>query len=114
MLMALIITVVSIAIAYYSAPGEKTARTAGDLGVDITPAVAAKGPHQGRPSGRVVRAHAYISIIIAVMGFGFIGYEFVTKDPLLAISNLNTYNLMFLLFGLLLHWEARQFPVGGE
>jgi short-chain fatty acids transporter len=35
--------------------------------------------------------------------------EFATKDPILAISNLNTYNLLFLMLGALLHWRPRNF-----
>ena len=31
------------------------------------------------------------------------------KDLILAISNLNTYNLLFLMLGLLLHWRPRSF-----
>jgi len=108
MLMALIITVVSITIAYYSAPGEKTAVTAAALGIDLTPPAAAIAKKQDRP-GEWFERTPYISLAIAVMGFGFIGYEFATKDPLLAISNLNTYNLMFLLIGLVLHWRLGNF-----
>jgi short-chain fatty acids transporter len=109
MLMAAIITVVSIVIAYYSAPGEATARTAADLGVDVSlPTETKAGPAHDRP-GEWFERTPYISLIIAVMGFGFIGYEFLTKDPLLAISNLNTYNLMFLLLGLVLHWKLGNF-----
>ncbi len=109
MLMALIITVVSIAIAYYSAPGEKSARTAGDLGVDLTPPAATTRVEKETRPGEWFERTPYISILIAVLGFGFIGYEFSTKDPLLAISNLNTYNLLFLLFGLVLHWRLGNF-----
>ena len=35
--------------------------------------------------------------------------EFATKDPIIAISNLNTYNLLFLMLGALLHWRPRSF-----
>jgi short-chain fatty acids transporter len=35
--------------------------------------------------------------------------EFAAKDPISAISNLNTYNLMFLVLGALLHWRPRNF-----
>src|SRR5450759_4333010 len=35
--------------------------------------------------------------------------EFASKDPILAISNLNTYNLLFLMLGMLLHWRPRSF-----
>lgn len=35
--------------------------------------------------------------------------EFSTKNPILAISNLNTCNFALLTFGLLLHWRPRSF-----
>jgi short-chain fatty acids transporter len=110
MLMAAIITVVSITIAYFSAPGEMTSRTADDLGVDVTPYHEATAAKQklDRP-GEWFERTPYISIVIAILGFAFMGYEFTTKDPLLAISNLNTYNLLFLLIGLVLHWRLGDF-----
>src|SRR6202023_800347 len=40
---------------------------------------------------------------------GWLAQEFAAKDPILAISNLNTYNLMFLMLGALLHWRPRNF-----
>ena len=40
---------------------------------------------------------------------GWLIHEFATKDWIVAISNLNTYNFMFLMLGLLLHWRPRSF-----
>jgi short-chain fatty acids transporter len=35
--------------------------------------------------------------------------EFARQSPIVAISNLNTYNLLFLMLGLLLHWRPKRF-----
>ncbi len=50
-----------------------------------------------------------ITLIVVALGGGWLAHEFATKDPILAISNLNTYNLMFLMLGALLHWRPRNF-----
>ena len=44
-----------------------------------------------------------------LLAIGFCWNEFATKDPLLVISNLNTYNFIFLMSGLLLHRNIRSF-----
>jgi len=48
-------------------------------------------------------------LIVVALGGGWIVQEFASKDPILAISNLNTYNLLFLMLGMLLHWRPRSF-----
>ena len=35
--------------------------------------------------------------------------EFARKTAMIAISSLNTYNFMFLMLGLLLHWRPKRF-----
>ena len=50
-----------------------------------------------------------LTLIVVALGGGWLAHEFATKDPILAISNLNTYNLMFLMLGALLHWRPRNF-----
>ncbi|NVO17260.1 MAG: short-chain fatty acid transporter [Rhodoplanes sp.] len=107
MAMALIILIVSVLIAYFSAPRAGAAKTAEDFGIDLTPKVG-DGFKAFRP-GEWLERTPIISILLAVLGFGFIYVEFTTKDPLLAISNLNTYNLLFLLVGLVLHWRLGNF-----
>jgi short-chain fatty acids transporter len=38
-------------------------------------------------------------------------YEFATKNPMIAISSLNTYNFLFIMLGLLLHWRPKRFLI---
>lgn len=47
--------------------------------------------------------------VLVALGAGWIWHELATKPLLVAISGLNTYNLMFLLAGMLLHWRPRSF-----
>ncbi len=105
--MALIIVILSVVIAYLSAPTGRQIRTAADLGIDLT---RPDETRQGIPRpGEWLEHSPLISGLIALLGIGFLWSEFATKDPLTAISNLNTYNLMFLIIGLLLHWRLRNF-----
>ncbi|PKU24473.1 short-chain fatty acid transporter [Telmatospirillum siberiense] len=107
MLMALIIVIVSVAISYFSAPTGGQVRTAVDMGIDLSRPVETRKAVL-RP-GEWLEQSPLISVVIALLGIGFLWSEFATKDPLTAISNLNTYNLLFLIIGLLLHWRLRNF-----
>jgi short-chain fatty acids transporter len=107
MLMAAILTVVSLAIAYLSAPDEARAKTASDLGVSLDEdAVRIKAPT--RP-GDWLEHSPIVSVLIAALGAVWVWHEFSTKNPLIALSNLNTYNFVFLLLGMLLNWRPRRF-----
>lgn len=107
MVMALIIVLVSVAISYFSAPTGAQVRTAVDMGIDLSRPVES-GKSVLRP-GEWLEHSPLISVVIALLGIGFLWSEFAAKDPLTAISNLNTYNLLFLIIGLLLHWRLRNF-----
>ena len=50
-----------------------------------------------------------MSPALVILAAGFVWSEFSAKGPLLAISNLNTYNFIFLMLGLLLHRTIRSF-----
>jgi len=50
-----------------------------------------------------------VTILIVMLGALWAWHEFTTKNPVLAISNLNTYNFVFLLLGMLLNWRPRRF-----
>jgi short-chain fatty acids transporter len=107
MLMAAALTVVSLLIAYLSAPGEKRAKTAPDLGVSLDDdELQVKKP--SRP-GDWLEYSPVVSILLVVLGGIWAWHEFSTKNPLIAISNLNTYNFLFLLLGMLLNWRPRRF-----
>ncbi len=49
-----------------------------------------------------------LSLLVGILGIGYLAQVLVAKGPLAALD-LNTYNLLFLMAGLLLHWRPRSF-----
>ncbi len=107
MLMCLIIVTLSLLIAYLSAPSEAQSQTARDLGVDTSNESDAL-PARERP-GEWLEYSPVITVLIAALGIGWLWNEFATKGFILGISNLNSYNFLFFVLGLLLHWRPRRF-----
>ena len=107
MLMALVLGIVSLIVAWFSAPRDTRVVTAQDLDVDLSePPARAVKPQ--RP-GDWLEYSPLLTIVLVALGIGWLAHEFTTKDPLLAISNLNTYNFLFLMLGMLLHWRPYRF-----
>ncbi|AMM25980.1 short-chain fatty acid transporter [Variovorax sp. PAMC 28711] len=106
--MALVLMVVSVAVAWWSTPGANRAVTAQDLGIDLAEPTAA-APSGPRRPGEWLERSPLITLLLCALGFGWLVQEFTSKSPLIAISSLNTYNLLFLMLGLLLHWRPRSF-----
>jgi len=107
MLLALILVVVSVAIAYFSAPGDANAVTATDLSVtleDAAPEVTAAG----RPGDWLERS-PLLTVCVVALGALWIWHEFASKNPLVAMTNLNTYNFVLLLAGMLCNWRPQRF-----
>jgi short-chain fatty acids transporter len=104
---ALVLTIASMIVAYYSAPRGDKAVTAEDLGVELGQTVE-KSERPARP-GDWLEYSPVLTILLVALGATWIVNEFSTKDPVLAISNLNTYNFVFLMLGMLLHWRPRSF-----
>lgn len=107
LLLAGIILVVSVAIAFLSAPGEGKAVTARELGVDLAETAGTRRKRE-RP-GDWLEFSPLLTIIVAALVAGWLVREFANGDPIVVISNLNTYNLLFLALGMLLHWRPRSF-----
>ena len=107
MLMCLILMIVSLAIAYWSAPSEAQSRTARELGVDVS-AESDVLPARERP-GEWLEYSPILTVLIAALGIGWLWNEFSTKSFIIGISNLNSYNFLFFILGLLLHWRPRRF-----
>jgi len=103
----LALIIVSTFVAFWSAPAGSGAVTAEALGVDVKvnprlPAVRA------RP-GEWLEYSPIPTLAIVLLGTGWLIQEFSAKNPLIALSNLNTYNFALLMLGLLLHWRPRSF-----
>lgn len=109
---SIVITVVLIAvswvIAVWSAPGRDTARTAEDMGVDVSggDAIVVDPPKQ---PGEWLEHTPILTVLLFLLALGWIWTEFAKQDWMVAISNLNTYNFLFIMLGLLLHWRPKRF-----
>ena len=105
MTVAGVLMCVSIAVAYFSAP-KSSQRTAESFGVTDELARPAFEPRR-TPAEWLEYAPA-LSVIIAILGLAYFAQIVRERGPLAALD-LNTYNFVFLIAGLLLHWRPRSF-----
>ena len=101
-----VLIAISLLICWLTAPSRDHARTAQDFGVTESPTPAL--PPRSRP-GEWLEYSPLLSILIGLLGLGWLAYEFASKPAITAIANLNTYNFLFLTLGVLLHWRPRSF-----
>lgn len=106
----LALLVISVAIAILSAPGPGTAVTAEAMGIETSRKDAIDIPPPQQP-GEWLEHSPILTILLALLALGWVVNEFVRQDWMIAISNLNTYNFMFIMLGLLLHWRPKRFLV---
>jgi short-chain fatty acids transporter len=100
-----IVTALSAVICYLTAPNPMLVRTAEDLGVSLDDdRVEQKKP--ARP-GDFLEFSPILTILIVVLALGWLWQTFQSGNPLIALSGLNTYNFVFLILGILLHWRPR-------
>jgi len=106
MLTAAVLVVVSMAIAYYSAPDASQARSMADMGVTyarvVTPKEAPEKP------GEWLEFNPILSVAVGVCGLVYLATEVASKGASV-ILELNHYVFLFLVAGLLLHWNPRSF-----
>ncbi|GEP00150.1 hypothetical protein GCM10007887_34590 [Methylobacterium haplocladii] len=109
MLIAAVLVTMSAVIALASAPGRDSAVTAQDLGIDPRrEEEAISGPRQ---PGEWLEHAPLLTILIGLLALGWLVQEFARQDWIVAISNLNTYNFLFLMVGFVLHWRPKRFLV---
>ena len=102
--------VISWIIAVRSAPGPESAKTAEDMGVDLTHEDDYDlGPR--KQPGEWLEHSPILSVLIALLAAGWLVQEFARQDWKVAISNLNTYNFAFIMLGLVLHWRPKRFLI---
>jgi short-chain fatty acids transporter len=97
----------SLLVCWFSAPTGEHARTADSLGVDPDERVRDLPPRT-RP-GEWLEYSPLLSLLVGVLGLLWLVERFVHLPAMQAIADLNTYNLLFLTAGLLLHWRPRSF-----
>jgi short-chain fatty acids transporter len=105
MLTAAILTVSSVTVAYLTAPANST-KTAESVG--MTEGLEAPRIESRTTPGEWLEDIPVLSIVIGLLGMAYLAQVLVARGPLAALD-LNTYNLLFLMTGLLLHWKPRAF-----
>ncbi|MFX7254716.1 short-chain fatty acid transporter [Acinetobacter baumannii] len=105
--MTIILVIVSIAIAYWSAPKGNSVKTIDSFDVQFeeekTNEVKSTRP------GDWLENSPILTIIVVVLGLIWMFFEFSKSNLIIAISSLNTYNFVFLMLGLALHGTPRNF-----
>ena len=102
---AAILIVSCVTVAYLSTPATST-KDAESFGV--TGSMEIKQLEERKSPAEWLEYAPALSIVIAILGLAYIAQVLAAKGPLAALD-LNTYNLLFLMTGLLLHWRPRAF-----
>lgn len=102
---AAILIASSTTVAYLSAPS-RSMRTAESFGV--TEGLAAEKTQTPRTPAEWLEHAPALSILVGAIGLAYLAQVLAARGPLAALD-LNTYNLLFLMLGLLLHWRPRSF-----
>ena len=106
LLLTALLIAVSVLVAAMTAPVGDAARPAREFVRDEP--VAAALPRPVRP-GEWLEYSPLLTLLLSLLAFGWLAGEFLAKPAVVAIADLNTYNLLFLSLGLLLHWRPRSF-----
>ena len=105
-LLAVLLIIVSMAIAYYSAPSGARVRNARAMGVTFEEVTIAEAPPR-TPAERMENNPLLTVAVVALM-LTFLGMQIANKG-LAATLDLNNFNLFVLALGMLLHWRPRAF-----
>jgi short-chain fatty acids transporter len=108
MVVTVVLVVISVVVALWSAPGPNTAMTAEDMGVQVSRRDEIKDPPPKQP-GEWLEHSPILTVLLVLLAVGWTIYEFSRQHWMIAISNLNTYNFIFIMLGLLLHWRPKRF-----
>ncbi len=97
---------VSVLIAYLSAPTGSAIRTASSMGISLL------SPHEEAGTvtspGEWLEHKPILTVLVCSVGLVFLWQVVSVKGPQAALD-LNTYNFLFIVLGLLLHWRPKSF-----
>ncbi|MGZ4813915.1 MAG: short-chain fatty acid transporter [Terriglobales bacterium] len=112
--MAAVLIGVSVLVAYFSAPSEANARTAQSMGIGYEP-LHAKIEARTKPGEWLEYSPVVTLAVVALLAYYLVDVFRTSPQGALAALDLNTYNLIFITAGLLLHWRPKDFirAVGG-
>ncbi len=103
---ALTLIAISVAVAGFSMPRGAAVRTGKSFGILAEPL--SKPLELPRTPGEWLEYSPLLSVLITLLGFTYL-FRVIAVSGLSAALNLNNYNYLFLMLGLLLHWRPRSF-----
>ncbi|MEH7345004.1 TIGR00366 family protein [Bacillus sp. JJ1532] len=107
--MIVVLIVLSVWIAYVSAPGKDKAKTAEMAGIDYGRiGNLDETKKKAERPGEWFEYSPILNLILVAIGSVYIIHVISKTGPIAAL-NLNNYNFMLLMIGLLLHWTPRNF-----
>jgi short-chain fatty acids transporter len=104
---AILITV-SVIIAYLSTPSPENARTAESYGIRYEP-IQSSLDLRSKPGEWLEYSPLLTLLVAAILCWYLVDVFRTSPQGALAALDLNTYNLMFITVGLLLHWRPKRF-----
>jgi len=105
---AAVLIIISVAVAYFSAPSAENARTAEDFGVPYRPIDMSLEP-MSKPGEWLEYSPLLTILVVLLLGWYLVDVFRSSPQGALAALDLNTYNLIFITVGLLLHWRPKRF-----
>lgn len=106
LVMIIVLVILSVGISFWSAPSSDKAKTAEMAGIQYGEFEQVTG--KAEKPGEWLEYSPILNLIIVAIGLVYIVNIIATKGPLAALD-LNTYNFMFLMLGMLLHWTPKSF-----
>jgi short-chain fatty acids transporter len=105
-----ILIVLSVLIAWLSTPSPENARTAESYGIQYEPIRSSLQLEEKTKPGEWLEYSPLLTVLVAALLCWYLVDVFRTSPQgALAALDLNTYNLMFITVGLLLHWRPKRF-----
>lgn len=108
LVMIIVLIVLSVGICFVSTPNADKAKTAEMAGVNYGAGEDAVVKIKAEKPGEWLEYSPILNLAVVAIGLIYLVQIISTKGPLAALD-LNTYNFMFLMFGMLLHWTPRSF-----
>lgn len=102
-----VLTVVTVTVAYFSAPQGSNAVRAADLDIDL--AVREEEPEKRSRPGDWFECSPVLPAVIVCAGTAYLVFKVMEAGWLSTVSDLNTYNFFFIMLGLALHGTPRKF-----
>lgn len=107
LVMIIVLIVMSVTICFLSTPNADKAKTAEMAGINYGSEETNKKVRAQKP-GEWLEYSPILTLVLVSIGIIYVVNIINTKGPMGALD-LNTYNFMFLMLGMLLHWTPRSF-----